>query len=108
MTRTYSSIDKIRAELAWVNETADPNKCGCRMFDALRKQDGCGDRAPQRTKRLDAVTFLDLPPSRFIGQSSKTKLAHSYCDCGTLVYSLLDTFVASSAGNPKAISCGKG
>ena len=29
-TRTYSSIDKIRVELAWVNETQDPNKCGCR------------------------------------------------------------------------------
>src|SRR5215470_13081898 len=28
--RTYSSIDKIRAELAWVSETPDPNKCGCR------------------------------------------------------------------------------
>jgi len=27
--RTYSSIEKIRAELAWVNETPDPNKCGC-------------------------------------------------------------------------------
>jgi hypothetical protein len=42
-------------------------------------------------------SILDLPPSRFIGQSSKTKLAHSYCDCGTLVYSPLDTFVVSSA-----------
>src|SRR5215470_16175695 len=30
MPRTYSSIDKIRAELAWVNEAPDPNKCGCR------------------------------------------------------------------------------
>src|SRR5262245_26573027 len=30
MPRTYSSIDKIRAELTWVNETPDPNKCGCR------------------------------------------------------------------------------
>jgi integrase len=28
MPRTYSSIDRIRAELAWVNETPDPNKCG--------------------------------------------------------------------------------
>src|SRR5215475_6401174 len=27
MPRTYSSIDKIRAELAW---GTDPNKCGCR------------------------------------------------------------------------------
>jgi hypothetical protein len=24
MPRSYSSIDKIRAELAWVNETPDP------------------------------------------------------------------------------------
>jgi hypothetical protein len=23
-------FEKIRAELAWVNETPDPNKCGCR------------------------------------------------------------------------------
>src|SRR5262249_16665808 len=30
MPRTYSSIDKIRAELAWGTETPDPNKCGCR------------------------------------------------------------------------------
>jgi len=30
MRRTHTNIDKIRAELAWVNETPDPNKCGCR------------------------------------------------------------------------------
>ena len=30
MQRTYSSIDEIRAELAWVTKTPDPNKCGCR------------------------------------------------------------------------------
>jgi len=30
MPRTYSSIEKIRTELAWVNETPDPNECGCR------------------------------------------------------------------------------
>src|SRR5215510_8728039 len=30
MRRTYSSIEKIRAELPWVNETPDPDKCGCR------------------------------------------------------------------------------
>ena len=28
--RTFSTIDKIRTELAWVNETPDPNKRGCR------------------------------------------------------------------------------
>jgi hypothetical protein len=30
MPRTYSSVEKIRAELAWVNEMPDPNKCSCR------------------------------------------------------------------------------
>jgi hypothetical protein len=25
---SYSSIEEIRAELAWVNETPDPKKCG--------------------------------------------------------------------------------
>src|SRR5262245_25205032 len=30
MPRTSCSIEKIRAELAWVTETPDPNKCGCR------------------------------------------------------------------------------
>jgi hypothetical protein len=30
MPCTHSSIDKIRAELDWVTETPDPNKCGCR------------------------------------------------------------------------------
>jgi len=30
MPRTYSSIDKIRAELGWVSETPDPNKRGRR------------------------------------------------------------------------------
>jgi hypothetical protein len=29
MPRTNPSIDKIRGELARVNETRDPNKCGC-------------------------------------------------------------------------------
>jgi hypothetical protein len=29
MPRTYSSIKRIRAELAWVNEPVDPNVCGC-------------------------------------------------------------------------------
>jgi hypothetical protein len=30
MPRSYSNIDKIRAELAWVNEPVDPSVCGCR------------------------------------------------------------------------------
>ena len=37
MPGNYSSIDKIRAELAWVNETPDPNKCGCRNVRCCEK-----------------------------------------------------------------------
>ncbi len=37
MPRTYSSIEKIRAELTWVNETPDPNKCVVATFDAVKK-----------------------------------------------------------------------
>jgi hypothetical protein len=39
MPRTYSSIDKIRAELAWVNETPDPNKCDCRNVRCCEEAD---------------------------------------------------------------------
>ena len=39
MPGTYSSIEKIRSELAWVTETPDPNKCGCATFVAAKRQD---------------------------------------------------------------------
>jgi hypothetical protein len=31
------SIDAIRAELAWVNQEPDPNKCGCRNVRCCEK-----------------------------------------------------------------------
>jgi len=37
MPRTYSSIEKIRAELAWVNETPDPTNAVAGTFDAARE-----------------------------------------------------------------------
>jgi len=37
MPRIFSSIDKIRAELAWVNETPDPNKCGRRSLRCCKE-----------------------------------------------------------------------
>jgi hypothetical protein len=37
MPRTYSSIEKIRAELAWVNETPDPKNVAVAISDAARK-----------------------------------------------------------------------
>ena len=41
MPRTYSSIDKIRAELAWVTETPDPA-----IYDAVKKVDTSQEVAP--------------------------------------------------------------
>jgi hypothetical protein len=37
MPRTYSNIEKIRAELAWLNEPVDPNVCGCRHMLCCEK-----------------------------------------------------------------------
>jgi hypothetical protein len=36
MPRTYSPLEKIRAELAWVNEPVDPNRCGCRHVQCCK------------------------------------------------------------------------
>jgi hypothetical protein len=35
MPRTHSSIEKIRAELAWVTETPDPTQCGLSQCSVL-------------------------------------------------------------------------
>jgi hypothetical protein len=49
MPKTSSSIDKIRAELAWVTETPDPNRCGCRNLQCCeetgRKPGACAIRS---------------------------------------------------------------
>src|SRR5262245_52854260 len=37
MARKHSNLEKIRAELAWVNETPDPNKCGCRHLRCCKE-----------------------------------------------------------------------
>lgn len=37
MPRACVSIEQIRAELAWVNETPDPNSAAVGMFDAVNK-----------------------------------------------------------------------
>jgi hypothetical protein len=39
MPRTYSSINKIRGELPWVNETSDPTNAAASTFDVVKKLD---------------------------------------------------------------------
>jgi len=51
MGRTHSDIDKIRAELTWVTETPDPDKCGCRNVDAVRKLDTSQEHVPALSQR---------------------------------------------------------
>ena len=64
MARTFSNIEKIRAELSWVTETPDPNKCGCVTFDAARKPDIgrelASARSPQSFGRSDGNTTVRL------------------------------------------------
>jgi hypothetical protein len=52
MPRTYSSIEKIRAELSWVNETPDPNRCGCRNLNCCERENHTAGqcRRPPETK----------------------------------------------------------
>src|SRR5215471_13919955 len=55
---------KIRAELAWVNETPDPNKCGCRNLrcceETGRKPGDCA--SPVATKFSRQWSFMLLRP----------------------------------------------
>jgi hypothetical protein len=51
MPRIYSSIEKIRAELAWVNETPDPNKWAAVMCDAAKKLDTGQERVLALSQR---------------------------------------------------------
>jgi hypothetical protein len=51
MPRTCN-IDKIRAELAWVSETPDANKCGCRNL-----------RCCEETGPGQELALVLLPPS---------------------------------------------
>jgi len=57
MPARRSSLDAIRAELAWVTETPDPNKCGCRNVRC------CEETAnnPERMCRRSLCKILDVP-----------------------------------------------
>jgi hypothetical protein len=56
MPRANSSIEKIRAELAWVTETPDPNKCGCRNLRCC-EETGHKPGSLQRFCHLEALNF---------------------------------------------------
>src|SRR5262249_44870181 len=59
---TYSCIDKIRSELAWVNETPDPNKCGCRNVrcceETGHKPGACPGQLQRSSGRSDGCTTV--------------------------------------------------
>src|SRR5690242_15613256 len=51
MPRTYSSIDKIRAEFAWINEPVDPNVCGCRHLRCCESEGHAIAKCPRTPTR---------------------------------------------------------
>src|SRR5262245_54118391 len=99
-TYLKSSIEKIHVELAWVNETPDPNKCGCRnvrcceetghkpgawsgmvatkfwtfrweYYRAPCREYGlCGSKAHGYIKRPEASSFEDINPPSIPGAPS--------------------------------------
>jgi hypothetical protein len=77
MPRTYSSIDKIRAELAWVNETPDPNNAAAAISGAARKlATGREPALVLRNEVLDVpvgVLLPDMPRVRLVRMFSTPK-----------------------------------
>jgi hypothetical protein len=69
MPRTYSSNDKIRAELAWVNETPDPTKCGCRHVrcceETGHKCGECSRPVATKSSRLSDMPLRPLVATRW-------------------------------------------
>jgi hypothetical protein len=60
MPRTYSNIEKVRAELAWVNETPDPNKCGCRNVRCGEEAKClCADHRLSAAFDFDCICFCE-------------------------------------------------
>lgn len=54
MPRTRTSIEKIRAELAWVNEPLDPNRCSCRHLTCCEEM---GHAAGACTRAVEATIW---------------------------------------------------
>jgi len=67
MPRSYSSIDKIRAELAWVNETPDPNKYGCRNVRCCEETRRPGTSS---VRRAALPEFRALTPDHLVKSSN--------------------------------------
>jgi hypothetical protein len=49
--RTHSSIDKIRAELAWVTEPVNPNVCRCRRLRCCESEHHAVAKCPRAPTR---------------------------------------------------------
>ena len=50
MSRTNSKIDNIHAELSWVAEEPDPNRCGCRHMRCCKEK---GHKAGECSSKVE-------------------------------------------------------
>jgi hypothetical protein len=60
MPRLSSSIEKIRAELAWVNEPVDPNVCGCRHLWCCEQTAHTAGKCPCSQRRRCGVSGRNI------------------------------------------------
>jgi hypothetical protein len=82
MPRNHSSIEKIRAELGWVNEPEDPNVCGCdaRLYDCAVNPHGQHlkiQHAALTARRFNLPTALER--SIIASPNRKARHAQAYC-----------------------------
>jgi hypothetical protein len=125
MLRIYSSIEKIRAELAWMNETPDPNKCGCRnrrcceetvpggiepdtsgYFVHLAKQERTSEVVQPRPDMIPFEGHLRRIIALHLDQISGTDMEpppHTMCRCANEINTVIISISTAVAG-PKAES----
>jgi hypothetical protein len=74
MPRLSSSIEKIRAELAWVNEPVDPNVCGCRHLRCCEQTGHTAGKCPRKpTEKM--WSFRQQCFARSVGHTISAEIA---------------------------------
>jgi hypothetical protein len=78
MPRTYSSIEKIRAELAWVTETSIRTNAAVAISDAARKLDTGPELAPVLSQRSSGRSDGSISVNRAVNTDGVVPKARGY------------------------------
>src|SRR5947208_910894 len=75
MRRIRTSSEKIRAELTWVNQPLDPNKCSCRHMRCCEETNHSLASVQDRSKHKSGPTALSI----FVCRAGSTSAAVGRC-----------------------------